>query len=185
MTWLRLIVLESWINYWQNKIMTITKGNDMTEAVEKQNDAQPIFSMEKIYVKDISLEIPNAPKIFLERDTPQIDVQLNTQAVAIEDGVYEVLVTATVTAKTEAKVMFLIEVKQAGIFQVRHVPGEELEPILAVMCPTILFPYLREVVSDISVRGGFSPVLLNTVNFEALYQQQKLNVQTDTPTTTH
>lgn len=154
----------------------------MSEA--NQNETQPIFSMEKIYVKDLSLEIPHAPQIFLGRDNPQIDVQLNTQANSVEDGVFEVVVTATVTAKTDDKVMFLIEAKQAGIFQIRHVPNEELEPILAVMCPTILFPYLREVVSDMSVRGGFAPVLLNTINFDALYQQQR-NVPVGASTTAH
>lgn len=153
----------------------------MTEAAQNQ---QPIFSMEKIYVKDISLEIPHAPQVFLERENPQIDVQLNTQAGAVEEGIFEVVVTATVTAKAGDKVMFLIEAKQAGIFQVRHVPDEELEPVLAVMCPTILFPYLREVVSDMSVRGGFAPVLLNTINFEALYQQQRHNAA-GAPVTAH
>ncbi len=145
--------------------------------------AQAIFSMDKIYVKDISLEIPHAPQIFLERESPQIDVQLHSQAAVIEEGVYEVTVTTTVTSKLGEKVMFLIEAKQAGIFQVRNVPNEELEPILAVMCPNILFPYLREVVSDVSVRGGFAPVMLNPINFEALYQQQKQQAQV--PETTH
>ncbi len=145
--------------------------------------AQAIFSMDKIYVKDISLEIPHAPQIFLERESPQIDVQLHSQAAVIEEGVFEVTVTTTVTSKLGEKVMFLIEAKQAGIFQVRNVPNEELEPILAVMCPNILFPYLREVVSDVSVRGGFAPVMLNPINFEALYQQQKQQAQV--PETTH
>lgn len=157
----------------------------MTEATQNQNAQQPIFSMEKIYVKDLSLEIPHAPQVFLDRENPQIDVQLNTQAASVEEGVYEVVVTATVTAKAGERVMFLIEAKQAGIFQVRHVPNEELEPVLAVMCPTILFPYLREVVSDMSVRGGFAPVLLNTINFDALYQQQRSNMQAGVPTTAH
>jgi preprotein translocase subunit SecB len=157
----------------------------MSEVAQNQNETQPIFSMEKIYVKDLSLEIPHAPQIFLGRDNPQIDVQLNTQANSVEEGVFEVVVTATVTAKTDDKVMFLIEAKQAGIFQVRHVPTEELEPILAVMCPTILFPYLREVVSDMSVRGGFAPVLLNTINFEGLYQQQRRNTPGGAPMTAH
>lgn len=157
----------------------------MTEAAKNQNDMQPIFSMEKIYVKDISLEIPHAPQVFLDRENPQIDVQLNTQATVVEEGVFEVVVTATVTAKAGEKVMFLIEARQAGIFQVRHVPNEELEPVLAVMCPTILFPYLREVVSDMSVRGGFAPVLLNTINFDALYQQQRHNAQAGASATAH
>jgi preprotein translocase subunit SecB len=143
----------------------------MTEAAQQNN--QPLFNMEKIYVKDISLEIPHAPQVFLERENPQIDVQLHTQAGAVEDGIFEVAVTTTVTAKIGEKVMFLVEAKQAGIFQIRNVPDAELEPLLAVVCPNILFPYLRETVSDVTVRAGFSPVLLNPINFEVLYQQQK------------
>ena len=137
----------------------------------------PMFNMDKIYVKDLSLEIPNAPQIFLEREAPQIEVQLHTAASAIDEGVYEVTVTATVTAKIGDKVMFLIEVKQAGIFTVRNVPEAEKTPVLAVVCPNILFPYLREVVSDVSVRAGFAPVLLSPINFDALYQQQQAQSQ--------
>ena len=156
----------------------------MAEAAQENN--QPIFNMDKIYVKDLSMEIPNAPKIFLERESPQVDIQLHTQAGSIDEGLFEVLVMATVTAKVGEKIMFLIEVKQAGIFQIRNVPSAELEPILAVICPNILFPYLREVVSDVSVRGGFAPALLNPINFDALYQQQKLQqAQAATSTTTH
>lgn len=143
----------------------------MTEAAQASN--QPVFNMEKIYVKDISLEIPHAPQIFLERENPQIDVQLHTQAGSVEEGIFEVTVMTTVTAKVGEKVMFLVEAKQAGIFQIRNVPNAELEPLLAVVCPNILFPYLREVVSDVTVRAGFAPVLLNPINFEVLYQQQK------------
>ena len=110
----------------------------MAEAAQINN--QPAFNMEKIYVKDISLEIPHAPQIFLDRDNPQIDVQLHTQAESFEKGLFEVVVTATVTAKIGEKVMFLIEVKQAGVFQVHNVPAKDLEQILAVMCPNILFP---------------------------------------------
>lgn len=143
----------------------------MTEAA--QANAQPLFNLEKIYVKDLSLEIPHAPQIFLEHDNPQIDVQLHSQAAPVEEGVFEVVVMSTVTAKVGEKVMFLIEARQAGIFQVRNVSNEAMEPILAVMCPNILFPYLREVVSDVAVRAGFAPVLLNPINFESLYQQQK------------
>ena len=151
-----------------------------------QENKQPIFNMDKIYVKDLSLEIPHAPKIFMERDNPQIDIQLHTQASSIEEGLFEVVIMSTITAKVGEKVMFLIEVKQAGIFQIRHVPTEELEPILAVMCPNILFPYLREVVSDVAVRGGFAPVLLNPINFDGLYQQQKQQqAQAAASTTTH
>lgn len=153
----------------------------MTEAA--QANATPTFNIEKIYVKDLSLEIPHAPQIFLNRENPQVDVQLHTQAASVEEGVFEVVVMTTVTAKIGEKVMFLIEARQAGIFQIRNVPNEEMEPILAVMCPNILLPYLRETVSDVSVRAGFAPVLLNPVNFDILYQQQKQQAQAPAATT--
>lgn len=155
----------------------------MSESAQQNNQA--IFSMDKIYVKDISLEIPHAPQIFLERDTPQIDVQLHSKAMPVEEGVFEVAVTTTVTAKIGEKVLFLIEASQAGIFQVRNVNEADIEPILAVMCPNILFPYLREVVSDVSIRGGFAPVLLNPINFDVLYQQQKQQQAEAAAATTH
>lgn len=151
----------------------------MTEA------AQPVFNMDKIYVKDLSLEIPHAPQIFLERENPQIEVQLHTSAEHVDEGVFEVNVIATVTAKLAEKVMFLIEAKQAGIFTLRNLPEAEMEPVLAVMCPNILFPYLREVVSDVSVRAGFAPVMLNPINFDVLYQQQKQQQVEAAASTTH
>ncbi|MFA6120282.1 MAG: protein-export chaperone SecB [Sideroxydans sp.] len=149
----------------------------MTEAATAP--AVPVFNIEKLYVKDLSLEIPNAPAIFLERVNPQIDLQLQTQAATVDEGIFEVVVTITVTAKLpeQDKVMFLIEAKQAGIFQIRNIPTEEMENVLAVMCPNILYPYLREVVSDVAVRGGFAPVLLNPINFDVIYQQQKQQQQ--------
>ncbi|MDD4946270.1 MAG: protein-export chaperone SecB [Gallionella sp.] len=155
----------------------------MTEAA--QANTQPVFNMDKFYVKDISLEIPNAPHIFLERENPQIEVQLHSAAGTIDEGVHEVTVTSTVTAKIGDKVMFLIEATQAGIFTLRNLPEAEMEPVLAVMCPNILFPYLREVVSDVSVRAGFAPVMLNPINFEALYQQQLQQRAEAAKATTH
>jgi len=141
---------------------------------------QPEFNIEKLYIKDLSVEVPHAPSIFLERESPQIDMQLNTESSAIGEGIYEVLVNATLTAKLSAsdKIMFLIEAKQAGIFHVRNIPEAELESVLGVVCPNILFPYLREVVTDVSIRSGFAPVLLNPINFEALFQQQKTQAAT-------
>ena len=117
---------------------------------------QTLFNIEKLYVKDLSLEIPHAPGIFLERENPQIDLQLHSQVTSIEEGMFEVSVTVTVTAKlaSKDKVMFLIEVKQAGVFQIRNFPQEELEPMLGVACPNILYPYLREVVSDVAGAPG-------------------------------
>lgn len=148
----------------------------MSEAsVTPQQEPQAIFNIEKLYVKDLSLEIPHAPAIFLERENPQIDLQLHTNATPVEEGVYEVTITVTVTAKLpeKDKVMFLVEAKQAGIFQLRNIPQSEIEAVLAVVCPNILYPYLREVVSDVVVRAGFAPVILSPINFDALYQQQR------------
>lgn len=137
---------------------------------------QPVFAIEKIYVRDLSLEIPNAPNIFLERDAPEINLQLGTKSQSIDEGLYEVLLTVTVTAKIKDKIMFLVEVQQAGIFRIRYVPDEEINPVLDIGCPNILFPYLREVVSDIVTRAGFPAVILNPVNFEAIYNQKKAEI---------
>ena len=146
---------------------------------EAASQPTPVFNLEKLYVKDISLEIPHAPSIYLEQEAPQIELQLNSQATPVSEGIFEIAITATVTAKLKEqdKVAFLIEAQQAGVFQVRNVPEEEMEPVLAVVCPNMLYPYLREVVSDMSVRAGFAPVLLNPINFEVLYQQQKQQQQ--------
>ena len=146
----------------------------MSDAASTEQ-AQPTFNIEKLYVKDLSLEVPHAPSIFLEREAPQIELQLNTEHSAIDAGIYEVVITLTLTAKltSKDKTMFLIEAQQAGIFHLQNIPSQELESLLAVVCPNILYPYIREVVTDVSVRAGFAPVLLNPVNFEALYQQQK------------
>jgi len=145
---------------------------------------QPTFSIEKIYVKDLSLEIPHAPKIFMQRETPQIDVQLHNQGGMVDEGVYEIVLTVTVTAKlAEDKTLFLVEVAQAGIFQIRNIPQADLEPILGITCPNILFPYVRETISDMVTRAGFPPVLMNPVNFELMYQQQKAQPETAAATT--
>ena len=158
-----------------------------TAATQPETSQQPLFNIEKLYVKDLSLEIPHAPGVFLEREQPQIELQLTTQAASVDEGVFEVTVTVTVTARLAEKnqVMFLIEAKQAGIFQVRNLPPEEQETVLGVVCPNILYPYLREVVSNVATRAGFAPVLLNPINFEALYQQQKQQQVEATPVTTH
>ncbi|HET9576871.1 MAG TPA: protein-export chaperone SecB [Usitatibacter sp.] len=138
-----------------------------------QNANQPVFSIEKVYVKDLSLEIPNAPQIFLEREAPQVDIQLHHNTSTIEDGVYQTMLTVTVTAKIGEKTMFLVEAAQAGIFIARNIPASELQAVLGIACPNILFPYVREVVSDVVVRAGFPPVILSPVNFEAIYQAQQ------------
>lgn len=140
---------------------------------------QPLFNIEKIFVRDLSLEIPHAPGIFLEREAPQVNLQLNTKNQAIDEGLYEVQIMVTVTAKLKEKVMFLVEAHQAGIFRIRNVPETEIGPVLGIGCPNILFPYLRETVSDIVTRAGFPPVLLNPVNFEAIYNQSQQRTKSE------
>lgn len=138
---------------------------------------QPTFGIEKIYVKDLSLEIPHAPEVFLSAEQPQVEVQLHNEGAAVSDGLYQVVLTITVTAKAGDKTMFLVEVAQAGIFQIRSVPESDLEPLLATACPNILFPYARETVSDVIGRAGFPPVYLAPVNFEAIYMQRLQQAQ--------
>jgi len=133
---------------------------------------QPSFQIEKIYVKDLSLEIPNAPQVFGQQAQPQLEVQLHTESAQFADGYFEARVSATVTAKAGERILFLAEAVQAGIFSVRNVPAQELDALLGIGCPTILFPYLRETISDLIGRGGFPPVLLSPVSFEALYVQR-------------
>jgi preprotein translocase subunit SecB len=144
----------------------------MSEQQEQQ-DLEPAFSIDKIYVKDLSLEVPGAPEVFLEQSQPEIDMQLASEAKQIGDGYFDVSLTVTVTAKVAEKVLFLVEVAQAGIFQIRNVPGDDLDPIIGVACPNILFPYARETISNTVNRAGFPPVLLSPINFEALYMQQR------------
>jgi len=137
----------------------------------EQNEA-PVFGIEKLYVKDLSVEVPNAPAIFLEREAPQVEVLLNTQGANLGDGAYEVVLTVTVTAKLGEKTVFLVEVGQAGIFRIVNVPEEQVEPLIAVACPNLLFPYAREAVSDATTRAGFAPIVLQPVNFEAMYMDR-------------
>ena len=135
-------------------------------------NAQPVFSIEKLYVKDLSVEVPNSPEVFLEREQPQVEIQLNTSGRTVGESVYEVVLTVTVTAKLAEKTVFLVEVGQAGIFRVQNVPEDQIEPLIAVACPNILFPYAREAVSDAVSRAGFQPIVLQPVNFEGMYMQR-------------
>ncbi len=134
---------------------------------------QPSFQIEKIYVKDVSLEIPGAPQVFLESQTPQLEIQVRHEASGFAEALYEVVLTVTVTARAGEKTVFLAEAAQAGIFALRNVPAQDVEPLLAVGCPSILYPYARETISDLVTRGGFPPVLLSPVSFEALYAQRQ------------
>ncbi|MCK6391489.1 MAG: protein-export chaperone SecB [Azonexus sp.] len=147
----------------------------------EQNE-QPVFGIEKLYVKDLSVEVPNAPEVFLEQDAPQVGIQLNTSGRGVGEGVFEVALTVTVTAKIGEKTVFLVEVGQAGIFRIMNVPEDQLEPLVAIACPNVLFPYAREAVSDAVVRAGFQPIVLQPVNFEAMYMQ-RLQEQQGAPDT--
>ncbi len=135
--------------------------------------AQPVFNIEKIYVKDLSVEVPNAPAIFLERDAPLMEMQINTQSAQVDEGIYQSIITLTISAKINDKTAFVVELQQGGIFRIQNLPPEALEPALAIGCPNILFPYARETVSDAVLKAGFPPLLLQPVNFEALYLQQQ------------
>ncbi|MBS0435965.1 protein-export chaperone SecB [Piscinibacter sp.] len=133
----------------------------------------PVFQIQRMYLKDLSLEQPNSPQILLEQAQPSVDIQLGLGAEAIADGVYEVAVTATVTTKVNDKVLFLVEAKQAGIFEIRNIPAEQIDQIIGIACPGIVYPYLRAIVSDVCTRAGFPPVLLAEVNFQAMFEAQR------------
>ena len=137
-----------------------------------QGAAAPVFQLQRIYLKDASLELPNAPQIFLEQEAPQVDVQLEVSNDKVLDGIYEVVVRVTATAKLKDKVLFLVECKQAGIFEMRGIPNEQFEPIVGIVCPGIIYPYLRANVADLINRTGLPPIHLAEINFEAFYQQR-------------
>jgi preprotein translocase subunit SecB len=141
----------------------------------------PTFTIDKVYVKDLSLECPGAPQSFRTQEQPQIEVGLRTRGEQVEQDIYECVLTITLTAKAGDKTLFLIEASQAGIFTIKGVPQEHLQPVIAINCPTVLFPYARETLADAVGRAGFPPVHLAPINFEALYQQQLLQTQQPAP----
>jgi preprotein translocase subunit SecB len=136
-------------------------------------EGTPVFQIQRMYLKDLSLEQPNAPQILLEQQQPQVDINLTLSAESVTDGIYEVCVTATVNTKVGDKTLFLVEAKQAGIFEIRHVPQDQVEGILGIVCPQMVYPYLRAIVSDVCTRAGFPPVLLTEVNFQAMFEAQQ------------
>jgi preprotein translocase subunit SecB len=138
-----------------------------------EQDATPVFQIQRMYLKDLSLEQPNAPQILLEQQQPQVDIHLALSAEPVTDGIYEVCVTATVTTKVGDKTLFLVEAKQAGIFEIRNLPQDQLQAIIGIACPGMVYPYLRAIVSDICTRAGFPPVILSEVNFQAMYEAQQ------------
>ncbi|MES3009215.1 MAG: protein-export chaperone SecB [Pseudomonadota bacterium] len=132
----------------------------------------PVFQIQRVYLKELSLEQPNSPAILLEQEQPAVDIKLNVATSPVADGIFEVLVTATVQTLIKDKTVFLVEVRQAGIFEIRNVPEDQMGPILGIACPQIVYPYLRGNVADTIQRAGFPPVHLAEINFQSMYQQQ-------------
>jgi preprotein translocase subunit SecB len=133
----------------------------------------PVFQIQRVYMKECSLEQPNSPAILLEQEQPSVDIQLGVEAQQAAEGMFEVAVSATVTTKIKDKTVFLAEVKQAGIFEIRNVPADQMQAVMGIACPQIVYPYLRANVSDLITRGGFPPVHLAEINFQAMYEQQQ------------
>jgi preprotein translocase subunit SecB len=146
------------------------KNKSKTKVTE---DKQPGFALEKLYLKDVSVEVPNAPEIFVERDAPKISIELNNEAKPLADGYYEIALQITVTSKIGKQTAFVVDIVQAGIFVIKNIPEDGLEAVIAITCPNILFPYAREAISNFTVKAGFNPVQLQPINFEALYMQEK------------
>ena len=140
------------------------------------SEQAPIFQIQRVYLKEASMEQPNSPAILLEQEQPSVDIQLGIEANPVAEGVFEVSVTATVHTKIKDKTVFLVEVKQAGIFEVRNLPEDQMGPIMGIACPQIVYPYLRGNVADLIQRSGFPPVHLSEINFQAMYEQQQSQV---------
>ena len=138
-----------------------------------EEQATPVFQIQRVYLKDLSLEQPNSPAILTSTEQPNVDIQLGVGMEQVADGIVEVTVTATVTTKLADKVVFLVEAKQAGIFEVRNLPEDQMGPVIGIACPQIIYPYLRGNVADVIQRAGFPPVHLAEINFQAMYEQQQ------------
>ena len=132
-----------------------------------------MFQIQRVYLKDVSLEQPNSPAILLEQESPTVDIQLGVDATPVADGLFEVTVTATVQTRIQDKTVFLVEAKQAGIFEIRNLPEEQMGAVMGIACPQIVYPYLRGNVADLIQRAGFPPVHLDEINFQAMYEQQQ------------
>ena len=142
-----------------------------------QQAQDPVFQIQRVYLKDLSLEQPNSPAILLEQEQPTVDIQLGVDAQPVTDGIFEITVSATVQTKIQDRTVFLVEAKQAGIFEIRNLPQDQMSPILGIACPQIVYPYLRGNVADIVQRAGFPQVHLAEINFQAMYEQQQAGQQ--------
>lgn len=155
--------------------------NETPETQNTQDTQEPVFTIQRVYLKEASLEQPNSPAIFLEQEAPSMDMQLGVEANQIADGVYEVVVTATVQTKIKERTLFLIEAKQAGIFEIRNLPTEQTDHVLGISCPQIVYPYLRSNIADTIQRTGLPPIHLGEINFQALYEQRQQEEQGEKP----
>lgn len=144
-------------------------------------DQDPVFQIQRIYLKESSLEQPNSPAILLEQESPTVDIQLGVEGSPVADGIFEVTVTATVHTKIKDKTVFLVEAKQAGIFEIRNLDEDQMGQIMGIACPQIVYPYLRGNVADLVQRGGFPPVHLTEINFQAMYEQQRAQASAAAP----
>ncbi|MEO6319207.1 MAG: protein-export chaperone SecB [Polaromonas sp.] len=138
-----------------------------------ETNLDPVFQIQRVYLKDMSLEQPNSPEILLNQEQPGVEIQLGVDAKPVAEGLFEITVTATVHTKIEDKTVFLVEAKQAGIFEIRNIQKEQMGSLLGIACPQIVYPYLRSNVADIIQRGGFPPVHMAEINFQAMYEQQQ------------
>ena len=141
----------------------------------------PVFQIQRVYLKESSLEQPNSPGILLVQEQPTVDIQLGVNAEPVADGIFEITVTATVQTKIQDKTVFLVEAKQAGIFEIRNLPQEQMSQVMGIACPQIVYPYLRGNVADLIQRAGFPPVHLSEINFQAMYDQQQAQAAADAP----
>ena len=144
----------------------------MSEQNDQQQDNAPAFNLQRVYLKDMSVELPNAPQIFLEQEAPQVEVSINVGGQRLAETVFESTATITVTTRISDKVLYLIEATQAGIFEIANVPAEQLDPLLGIVCPTMLYPYLRANIADAITRTSLPPLHLAEVNFQTLYEQR-------------
>ena len=144
-----------------------------TNGATRAPDASPVFQIQRVYLKESSLEQPNSPGILLVQEQPTVDIQLGVNAEPVADGIFEVSVTATVQTKIKDKTVFLVEAKQAGIFEIRNLAPEQMNQVMGIACPQIVYPYLRGNVADLIQRAGFPPVHLSEINFQAMFEQQQ------------
>ena len=154
----------------------MTEQSSAPQASTEQSQ-EPGFRIQRIYLKDVSLEQPNAPQILLVASEPQVQVEIDISVAPLSEGIFEVALSSTVTAKVDAKVLFLVEAKQAGIFEFSNIPAEQIDPMLGIACPTILYPYLRSNIADIISRAGFQPIHLNEINFHGMYEHRLMQAQ--------